>query len=88
MSRVQENEKVLNNIKTRYTGSTEQVMCLIETNKLGILSDISRSLAIIADALVEGNKLEADISKSLAIIADALVESNKLESEKGKIDDN
>lgn len=52
MSRVDENQELLNRAQLSFTGAPEKVMCNIEAQKLGILMDISKSLAIIADANV------------------------------------
>lgn len=52
MSRIQENEELLKQATLSFSGPPEKVMCNIEAQKLGILMDISKSLAIIADANV------------------------------------
>ena len=49
MSRVEENQELLNRAQLSFTGAPDKVMCNIEAQKLGILMDISKSLAIIAD---------------------------------------
>lgn len=51
MSRIQENEELLNRAQLSFTGAPEKVMCNIEAQKLGILMDISKSLAVMADGL-------------------------------------
>lgn len=51
MSRVDENQELLNRAQQSFTGTPDKVMCNIEAQKLGILMDISKSLAIIADGL-------------------------------------
>ena len=51
MSRSEENQELLNRAQLSFTGAPEKVMCNIEAQKLGILMDISKSLAIIADGL-------------------------------------
>ena len=50
MSRVEENSNVLANTKSIFHGKPDEVLGLIEGQKLGILMDISKSLAIIADS--------------------------------------
>ena len=52
MSRVEENQELLNRAQLSFTGAPDKVMCNIEAQKLGILMDISKSLAIIADSKV------------------------------------
>ena len=52
MSRVDENEELLDRAKLSFTGNPERVMCDIEAQKLGILMDISKSLAILADCFL------------------------------------
>lgn len=51
MTRLEENQNTLNSTDIHYTGRFEDVLCKIESNKLGILMDISKSLAMIADTL-------------------------------------
>ena len=51
MSRVEENQEVLNRTDMHYAGKFEDVLCKIEASKTGLLMDISKSLAIIADTL-------------------------------------
>ena len=50
MSRIDENKELLDRAKLSFSGKTDQIICDIEAQKLGILMDISKSLAIIADA--------------------------------------
>lgn len=49
MNRIKENQELLDRAKLSFTGNPERVMCDIEAQKLGILMDISKSLAILAD---------------------------------------
>ena len=49
MSRIDENKELLDRATLSFSGPPEKVMCNIEAQKLGILMDISKSLAIIAD---------------------------------------
>ena len=51
MTRLEENQNTLNSTDIHYDGRFEEVLCKIESNKLGILMDISKSLAMIADNL-------------------------------------
>lgn len=60
MSRVQENSEIISKVKSAFSGTPEQVMCGIEAQKLGLLADISKSLAVIADSL---NNKEIDDGK-------------------------
>lgn len=53
MSRVEENEKVIQSTKTTFHGKTDDVLCQIKGQELAVLVDISRSLAVIADAEME-----------------------------------
>ena len=54
MSRIDENKELLDRAKLSFSGKTDQIICDIEAQKLGILMDISKSLAILADhCLVE-----------------------------------
>lgn len=53
MSRVEENEKVIQSTKTTFHGKTDDVLCQIKGQELGVLVDISRSLAIIADCCLD-----------------------------------
>lgn len=53
MSRVDENQELLNRAQLSFTGAPEKVMCNIEAQKLGILMDISKSLAILADCFLD-----------------------------------
>lgn len=50
MNRIEENQEILNKVTSSFSGPPDKVMCNIEGQKLGILMDISKSLAIIADA--------------------------------------
>lgn len=50
MSRIDENKELLDRATLSFSGPPEKVMCSIEAQKLGILMDISKSLAIMADA--------------------------------------
>ncbi len=60
MSRVEKNEAVLKNIQSisdnNQEGPFEQMVVGQMGLGIGILADISRSLAVIADALTERNK--------------------------------
>ena len=49
MSRINENKELLDRAKLSFSGKTDQIICDIEAQKLGILMDISKSLAILAD---------------------------------------
>lgn len=51
MSRIDENKELLDRAQLSFSGPPEKVMCGIEAQKLGILMDISKSLAILADGL-------------------------------------
>ena len=53
MSRADENQELLNRVQLSFTGAPDKVMCNIEAQKLGILMDISKSLAIIADCCLD-----------------------------------
>ena len=53
MSRADENQELLNRAQLSFTGAPDKVMCNIEAQKLGILMDISKSLAIIADCCLD-----------------------------------
>lgn len=53
MSRAEENQELLNRAQLSFTGAPDKVMCNIEAQKLGILMDISKSLAIIADCCLD-----------------------------------
>lgn len=53
MSRVEENEKILQNTTRSFHAKPDEALCLIEGQKLGILMDISKSLAIIADSCID-----------------------------------
>lgn len=53
MSRIQENKELLNRAQLSFSGPPEKVMCNIEAQKLGILMDISKSLAILADCCLD-----------------------------------
>lgn len=53
MSRVEENAEVLKKTKGRFSGKAEDVMCSMTGEILGILMDISKSLAVIADNTTE-----------------------------------
>ena len=52
MSRVEENEKFVANVPESFSGSTDQVLMKEYAAILGALVDISKLLAIIADANV------------------------------------
>lgn len=60
MSRVEKNEAVLKNIQSLSDDHPEEPfgqMVVVQMGlSIGILADISRSLAVIADALTERNK--------------------------------
>ena len=49
MSRVEENENMIQSTRRVFNGKPDDVLCQIEGQKLGVLLDISKSLAIIAD---------------------------------------
>ncbi len=51
MSRVEENQGLINLVDVHYNGKFEEVLCKIESSKVGLLMDISKSLAVIADTL-------------------------------------
>lgn len=53
MSRIDENQELLSRAKLSFSGNPERVMCDIEAQKLGILMDISKSLAILADCCLD-----------------------------------
>ncbi len=57
MSRVEENKAVLENLKSiaedNQEGSFEQMVVIHMEFAIGVLADISKSLAVIADALTE-----------------------------------
>lgn len=53
MSRVEENEKMIQNTKRVFNGKPDQVLSLITGQELGVLLDISKSLAIIADCCLD-----------------------------------
>ena len=60
MSRVEENGEVLENIKSiaeaKREGSFEQMVVTQMGLSIGVLADISMSLAVIADAMKERNE--------------------------------
>lgn len=53
MSRVEENLEMIKHTKGRFSGNCDQVMCSMMGEILGVLLDISKSLAIIADTQLE-----------------------------------
>ena len=53
MSRVEENENMIQSTKTTFHGKTDDVLCQIKGQELGVLVDISRSLAVIADCCLD-----------------------------------
>ena len=53
MSRVEENEKMIQRTQAVFNGKTDEVLCRIKGQELGVLLDISRSLAIIADCCLD-----------------------------------
>lgn len=53
MSRVEENAEILKKTKNQFNGKPESVMCSMTGEILGILMDISKSLAVIADNTTE-----------------------------------
>ena len=53
MSRIDENQELLNRATLSFSGPPEKVMCNIEAQKLGILMDISKSLAFFADCCLD-----------------------------------
>ena len=53
MSRVEENENMIRSAKTTFHGKTVDVLCQIKGQELGVLVDISRSLAVIADCCLD-----------------------------------
>lgn len=53
MSRAEENQELLNRAQLSFTGAPDKVMCNIEAQKLGILMDISKSLAVLADCCLD-----------------------------------
>lgn len=67
MSRIDENKELLDRAKLSFSGPTDKVMCDIEAQKLGILMDISKSLAILADCcLDEWQKNQVDRFMSMS----------------------
>lgn len=53
MSRVEENESMIQRTKGNFHGKPDDVLCQIMGQELGVLVDISRSLAIIADCCLD-----------------------------------
>ena len=53
MSRVEENEKMIQRTQAVFNGKTDEVLCRIKGQELGVLLDISQSLAIIADCCLD-----------------------------------
>ena len=53
MGRIQENEELLKQATLSFSGPPDKVICSIEAQKLGILMDISKSLAIMADCCLD-----------------------------------
>ena len=53
MSRVEENENMIQFTKGRFDGKPDQVLCQIKGQELGVLLDISKSLAILADCCLD-----------------------------------
>ena len=53
MSRVEENENMIQATKRVFNGKPDDVLCQIKGQELGVLLDISKSLAVIADAEME-----------------------------------
>ena len=53
MSRTEENENMIRLTKGSFDGKTDQVLCQIIGQELGVLLDISKSLAIIADCCLD-----------------------------------
>lgn len=53
MSRVEENANMIQSTKTTFHGKTDDVLCQIKGQELGVLLDISKSLAVIADVQLE-----------------------------------
>lgn len=51
MSRVEENENMIQSTKRVFNGKPDSVLCQIKGQELGVLLDISKSLAVIADAV-------------------------------------
>ena len=61
MSRIDENENMIQLTKRVFNGKPDDVLCQIKGQELGVLLDISKSLAIIADCcLDEWQKDQAD----------------------------
>lgn len=61
MSRVEENENMIQRTQGTFHGKTDDVLCQIKGQELGVLVDISRSLAIIADCCLDNwQKDQAD----------------------------
>lgn len=56
MSRVEDNQVILDGTPTSYNGQVDKVQTQIMANQIGILMDISKSLAVIVDALTEEEK--------------------------------
>ena len=89
MSRVEENEKMINNFITSLgnAGGTgmavltitrpEMANAIVNYAKTDVLTDISRSLAVIADSAVE----EKTHSKSIALIEDKFMKNDITEKE-------
>lgn len=53
MSRIEENKKMIQRTKGVFHGKTDDVLCQIKGQELGILADISQSLAVIADCCLD-----------------------------------
>lgn len=53
MSRIDENQQLIDNTKMSYTGDVAKVQAQIMANQIGILIDISKSLAVIADCCLD-----------------------------------
>lgn len=53
MSRIDENENMIQTTKRVFNGKTDDVLCQIKGQELGVLLDISKSLAIIADCCLD-----------------------------------
>ncbi len=53
MSRIDENENMIQTTKRVFNGKPDDVLCQIKGQELGVLLDISKSLAIIADCCLD-----------------------------------
>lgn len=58
MSRIEENEKLLNSLPVTFTGNKEDLQIKAELCRIKIDADISKSLAMIADSLARETELE------------------------------